>query len=515
MAWGMRAWSLYFLVKTGLYYAGYTGFDWIGNLLFAVSLAWPLRWPWARSARRWLAWPVALGLLYYDSFLPGPERLLGGLVAISGFSGEYLWELAGRVFDPLLVLGLLAGVAVYALLARRVPFAAFAFLGILSVPAAAQFGAEPSASAETSVISPAKSPSDPQGRLLAFYQDESRRKLQLPVGEKPAFDLVVLHVCSLAWDDLDVVNERNHPLFSRFDLMFSNFNTGASYSGPAALRMLYGACGQRQQGQLYGGAPRDCQIFPVLEQAGFRINGLLNHNGAFDDFSKVLEYRGGLRGKIQISRHAPVYLRSFDGSSIHDDHAALAGWWRQRQGQGNQPVALYYNTISLHDGNCLPGQGGCNSLGSYKPRLRKLLNDFDKFINQLESSGRPVVLVMMPEHGAALRAGKTQFSGMREIPGPHVTLVPAAIKLIGLKGQRQSGPLRVEQPTSYFDLNSLLADLVADSPYGANARPLSARLGSVGTTPFVAENEGVVVVRDAADGYLLKSGQGAWMPYAF
>lgn len=505
----MGAWSLYFLAKAGLYHAGSIGFGWIGNLLFAAALAWPLRWPWARRARRWLAWPVALGLLYHDSFLPGPERLLAGL---GGFSAEYLWELAARAVSPWVALALVAGVAAYGLLARWVPFTVVAFLGILSVPAVAELGAEPAAA---SAVQSAAAPADPQARLQAFYQDESRRKLHLPAGGKPAFDLVVLHVCSLAWDDLDVVGERNHPLFGRFDLLFSDFNSAASYSGPAVLRLLYGACGQVRHGQLYRGAPRECQIFPVLEQAGFKTGALLNHDGEFDDFSKLLEYRGGLRGKVQVSRGAAVHMRSFDGSPIYDDLAALSAWWRQRQGQGGQPAALYYNTVSLHDGNRVSGSDTRSSLASYKPRLHKLLNDFDRFIGQLESSGRPVVLVMVPEHGASLRGDKMQFAGMREIPGPRVTLVPAAVKLIGLPGRQGGGPLVVDRPTSYFDLNSLLADLVADSPYGARARPLSARLGSVGTTPFVSENEDVVVVRDAAGGYRMKAGQGAWASYAF
>lgn len=225
----MGAWSLYFLVKAGLYHAGSIGFGWVGNLLFAAALAWPLRWPWARRARRWLAWPMALGLLYHDSFLPGPERLLAGL---SGFSGEYLWELAARVANPWVVLALAAGVAAYALLARWVPFTVVAFLGILSVPVVAELSAGPSAA---SAVQGAVVPVDPQARLQAFYQGESQRKLQLPAAGKPAFDVVVLHVCSLAWDDLDVVGERNHPLFGRFDLLFSNFNSATSYSGPAVL----------------------------------------------------------------------------------------------------------------------------------------------------------------------------------------------------------------------------------------------------------------------------------------
>ena len=39
--------SLYFLLKTGLYYGHYLGFHWLPNLLLAVAAFWPLpagRW---------------------------------------------------------------------------------------------------------------------------------------------------------------------------------------------------------------------------------------------------------------------------------------------------------------------------------------------------------------------------------------------------------------------------------------------------------------------------------------
>lgn len=512
----MGGWSLYFLAKLGLYYLGAIDFGWIENLLFAAFLLWPPRWPWLRLARRWLAWPLALWLLYEDSLLPGPARLLDGLAALSGFSGAYLWELAARLVNPWALLGLAAAGAAYVLLARWVPFTLVALLGILSVPVAAQYQAGGAGAAAARGGAPA---TDPQSRLHAFYQDESRRKLELPQSgaTKPDFDIVVLHVCSLAWADLEAAGERNHPLFERFDVLFTRFNSAAAYSGPAVLRLLYGACGQVRHGQLYRGAPRECQIFPVLEQAGFRTAGLLNHDGAFDNFSKLLEYRGGLHGKVQVSRQAPVHMRGFDGSPVHDDYAALSGWWRQQQSQGGQPAALYYNTISLHDGNRLSSGGGRSSLESYKPRLRKLLGDFERFIAQLEASGRPVVLVMLPEHGMALQGGGMgQFSGVREIPEPRITLGPAALKLIGLPKARQPGsPLVVSQPTSYFDVNSLLADLVADSPFKAQGAALQGRLARVGNTPFVAENEGMVVMQDASGGYLMRNEQGRWKPQAF
>ncbi|MFW9595195.1 MAG: cellulose biosynthesis protein BcsG, partial [Macromonas sp.] len=311
-------------------------------------------------------------------------------------------------------------------------------------------------------------------------------------------------------------NEHNHPLFNRFDLLLKNFNSASSYSGPAALRLLYGACGQMPHTQFYKNASAECLIFPELERAGFKIGGLLNHDGVYEDFTKSLEQRGGLAGKVAIGNASSERMKSFDGTPIFDDQEVLSTWWDQRLKNGDQPVALYYNTISLHDGNRLPGMTSRSSLDTYKPRLQKLFADFDKFITQLESSGRPVVLLMVPEHGASLRGDKVQISGMREIPGPRITLVPAAVKLIGLKDSPITGPVTVDKPMSYFGLYSLLGDLIADSPYVPGARPLAARLDTLQETAFVSENDDIVVMRDPKGAYVMRSGEnGAWVSYAF
>lgn len=41
---------------------------------------------------------------------------------------------------------------------------------------------------------------------------------------------------------------------------------------------------------------------------------------------------------------------------------------------------------------------------------------------------------------ASLRGDKIQMSGMREIPGPRITLVPAAVKLVGMEASDASPP---------------------------------------------------------------------------
>jgi cellulose synthase operon protein YhjU len=324
-------------------------------------------------------------------------------------------------------------------------------------------------------------------------------------------------VCSLSWDDLDFVKERNAPLLKRFDVLFSHFNSAASYSGPATYRIFRGNCGQTSHTQLYKGTDDSCYTFPALEKAGFKTNGLLNHNGIYDGFAKIVEHEAGLTGRMESNARGTVQMQSFDGSPIYDDFGLLSHWWTERQTRGTAPVALYYNTITLHDGNRVPGSASRSSLETYKPRLEKLLGDFDRFVSQLEASGRPVVLVLIPEHGASLRGDKVQISGMREIPDPKITLVPAAIKLIGMKPGNAapgSGPTVVTQDISYFGINALLADLMRDNPFAPGGRTLAQRLDTLETTPFVAENDDVVMLGNKAGGYVMKSTDGTWVSYS-
>nr|WP_233168070.1 cellulose biosynthesis protein BcsG [Xylophilus sp. ASV27] len=228
----------------------------------------------------------------------------------------------------------------------------------------------------------------------------------------------MLHVCSLSWDDLDVVGMRNHPLLRRFDAVFTQFNSAASYSGPAMLRVLRGNCGQQPHKALYEGTDPSCYVFHSLERLGYKTHALLNHDG-----------------------------------------------------------------------------------------------HFDQFLTDLECVGRPVVVLLVPEHGAALRGDKLQISGMREIPSPRITLVPAAMKIVGLPAGAGSGPVVVDQPVSYFGLNALLGDMLRDSPFTPGSRPLAERMAHLETTAFASENGDMLVMRDAAGQYRMRTDKGVWVPY--
>ena len=522
----MSYWSLYFLAKVGLHYSEKIALQWGWNLLLAAWLVWPLQSVAWRRARLALALPAAVVLYYRESFLPTPERILSQLGALMRFSPEYWLELLQRVVKPTDVAAVVAVWLLYSALSKRIRFSTIAILAIASVPAVALWQSDggrvagvavaPAASAGAAGAAvPLQVATDPDSQLKAFYAAESQRKLVMSAGgQTPPFDLLVLNVCSLSWDDMEFVGMKDHPLMQRFDAVFTQFNTASSYSGPSMIRLMHGTCGQVQQKVMYGDLDPQCYTFPSLEKIGYRTAGLLNHDGSYEGYGKKVEKFGGLAGKIFDSSKAPVLMQAFDGVPIYSDQALLSQWWKDRLSKGDQPVALFYNTISLHDGNRVPGYTSRSSLDTFKPRLAQLLADFDKFLTELESTGRPVVVMLMPEHGAALRGDKLQISGMREIPGPRITLVPVAIKIIGGKQPASSqGPVLVDQPISYFGMFTLINDLLMNSPYAPAARPLSERVKGLPTTPLVSENEDVVVMGTQAQGYQLRSGNGAWVPY--
>lgn len=517
----MRHWSFYFLAKLGLFYAGRIDFDWPANLLLALFLLWPLgeRVPrWAHLARTWLAWPLALALLYYDSYLPPIGRVLSQVTALAQFRLDYLAELLQRAVDGQALLAALVLVMVYLLLARSIRFTTLAFLGIFSVPISTWWTEAPILAPVVAGQAQADGPaSTPDGQLQAFYDHQKTQRTLVAArpGTPPPFDVVVLQVCSLSWDDMDFVGLREHPLFQRFDVVFNQFNSAASYSGPAALRLTRGTCGQTSHHDLYEGADAACYLFPSLEQLGYATQGLLNHDGEFDNFAKMLEASGGLAGRLQRPTDGPIAMRNFDGSPIYADGALLSRWWQQRQNQGAQPVALYYNTVSLHDGNRVEGMASRSSLDTYKPRLSKLLAEFDQFITELEKTGRPVAVLLMPEHGAALRGDRYQIAGMREIPNPRITLVPTALKLIGLPTAPQAQPIAVDTPVSYYDVNRLVFNLIEQTPFAPDAPSLAQRLQDLSSTAFVAENDDVIVMgQQGAQAYLMRSGKGSsWVNY--
>ena len=144
--------------------------------------------------------------------------------------------------------------------------------------------------------------------------------------------------------------------------------------------------------------------------------------------------------------------------------------------------------------------------------MKRLLSDLDRLVTTLETQQRPTMLVFIPEHGAGSRGDRMQIPFMRENPSPAITLVPAAVRFVGLP--KQSNPITIDQPTSYIDLAGLMRDAIAQDPYRNNSVTAATLAAGITSTPYVSSNEAVTVVRYSDDYYLRYQG-GAWANYRY
>jgi len=525
----MGLWNLYFLAKLYLYSAGTLKPEWWMNFAFVILLLVPLRERWLRIARNVIAVVAGIAIAYHESSMPDIGRAISQIPVLFTFTPAYMFELTRRVISLSMIVAAVLAVLLYFVLNRWVRVTTFVLIALVVTPIWQSVGAfVANATANASLASngdedggTGKKRDEQSGsfdqQLAAFRANEEGRRVNftpLTTDANAQFDIIVVHICSLSWDDLDVVKARDNPLFSRFDYIFQNFSSAASYSGPAAIRVLRAACGQQPHKALYEPAPPECHLFAQLAQAGYTPQALLNHNGRFDDFRGTVIREIGVPGvTIPSNDGLPVAMKEFDGSPLVGDYDVLARWYKQRLAAGGGPVALYYNTVSMHDGNRLPGaNANLTSLQSYPIRLQMLLGDIDRLIDLVAQSGRKAVIVFVPEHGAALRGEENQIAGMREIPTPNIIHVPVGVKVVGLPAgsERTGGVTTIDAPTSFLALAQLLANLVGNSPFATGAPPLAQYASNLPQTRMVGENEGTVTMTTPT-GYVIHTPDGVWV----
>lgn len=518
----MGSWNLYFLLKFFLYVKGVVQPIWGVNLLFIIALAIPLNQRWMRVIRNLVALVAAISLLYYESNLPPFAHAIDQINGIAGFTPSYLLELLGRFLPTQLILIALAAILAYYVLNRWIRVSAIVLMMFLAIPVwnlvGAQIGRLSRAGTVQASAAGANSgallqPSNYDGILKRFRQTESQRLVTFDHVDPEAdarFDIIVLQICSLSWDDLDAAKAKNHPLLSHFDYLFTNFSSAASYSGPAAIRLLRADCGQESHADLYKSAPANCNIFSALAQAGYTPQILLNHDGRFDDFIGDVTRNIGIPNmKAFPNDSAAISIKAFDGSPVRDDYSILSQWWQARAKIAG-PVALYYDTITMHDGNHLVGtSSSISSVESYPTRVNTLMSEIDQFSDLIAASHRKAVLVFIPEHGAALRGEPGQIAGLRDIPTPRIVNVPVGVKLIGFPGTRP--PMQViNTPTSYLGLAQLLSNMVANSPFKPVAPPLTQYAADLPHTEMIGENEDTITIRTPT-GYMMRTAGGDWV----
>lgn len=509
----MGFWSFYFFAKIGAFCAGFVGLHLWENLAFALFTALPAgRRKFLRIAKQLVAVPLGIALAYHDSWLPPPHRIVEQWSQLSGFSPAYLFELTTRSINPQLVLGLFLGLLLYWLLSRKLRLASFAIVALLLTPWLGRLsGAIAPAATPAAAAQVASATQDLDATLKTFYAKEDQRKLHIvkPADDNTPFDIILLQICSLAWDDLAYVGAREHALLNHFDVRFDNFSSAASYSGPAAIRLLRSACGQTPHEKLYAPAPPECTLMDQLADAGFQRQWAMNHDGVFGDMRSDIIDRGRIGTTLFPLAGLQPALRAFSGDPYYRDYDVLSAWWKQRVVSGVPRVALYYNTGSLHDGNRFLDGSRPDTQESYRRRVQTLFGDIEHFMSDIAASGRRAVVVMVPEHGANVRGDRLQISGLREIPSPAIALIPVGVRLVG---RPQEPTIVVPQPTSLYGLSSLLAGLIAANPYATAAPALSDYVRAVPETEFVAENGGTVVMR-AGGRYWLHGADRKWVEY--
>ena len=507
----LGAWNLYFVAKLALFALGLLGLHLVENVLFLAAL-FALGDARLRRWRPWIGVPVAIALLYYDSWLPGFARVVSQASLVSSFSAAYLAELAGRFVSVKAIAVVAVAVAAAAALMRFVRIDA---LVVVALTVMALWLAPPRSTTEPVVAQKgaagaATAPASPDAMLKAFFAQEAQRTVTFnaPPADAPPFDVIFLHVCSLSWDDLEAAGLRGHPLLASFDVLLTRFNAVSTYSGPAAIRLLRAPCGQQLHRELYAPAALPCRLMPVLEAAGLETQLAMNHDGHFDDFLKFVREQGVQATPLPLKGVAAP-MRAFDDSRIYDDAAILARWLEARAPSSAPRVALYYNTLSLHDGNIVLATPKAKSMETYKARTAKLLDDLQGFMDKLAASGRRAVVVLVPEHGGAIRGDAAQIAGLREIPTPAITLVPVGVRVIGPDARRAGNAVQVDEPTSFLAVSHLVAAMLARPPFGAAGFDPAAYAKGLPTTDFVSEGENAVVLRRGAT-YLIRQDQDPW-----
>lgn len=538
---GLSGWNFYFLLKFGLLWAGYLNFHPLLNLVFMAFLLMPLPRVRLHRLRHGIALPIGFGLFWHDTWLPGPESIMSQGSQVAGFSADYLLDLVTRFINWQMIGAVFVLLVAWLFLSQWIRVTVFVvaimiWLNVLTLTGPTFNlwpGGQPTttvtttgggaaatvaAAGDTPVVGDMPAQTAPptsenlNAYLASFYASEAKRQstfpAQLPADAQP-FDLLVINICSLSWDDVEAAGLMSHPLWSHFDIVFKHFNSATAYSGPAAIRLLRASCGQSSHKNLYQQADNQCYLFDNLAKLGFTQQLMMDHNGEFGGFLKEIRDNGGVQVPLMDQSGLPPVLLAFDGSPIYDDTAVLNRWMASDSVKRGQRTATFYNLLPLHDGNHYPGD---RKTADYKLRAQKLFDELDAFFTQLEKSGRKVMVVMVPEHGAALKGDKMQVSGLRDIPSPSITNVPTAIKFIGMKAPHQGVPIEIDQPSSFLAVSELVTRVLDGKIFtedNVNWQQLTSNLPQ--TAP-VSENANAIVLQYQNKPYVRLNG-GDWVPY--
>lgn len=289
---GLSWWNIYFILKIALFTQGSIDFHPLENIAFLAFLLMPIRYDLLHYLRNLVAVPVAIWLLHYDSYLPPISRLWAQIDQLMAFELEYLVELLGRFISTQALLAIFVLFVAYQILNRFLKVSVLVTLAVFTVSAPILYSENmPVEQTSVRVESakeqvPNKNISEINDTNLTsyrnnFFNSEAKRTVDFSTSEQGApFDLLFLSLCSIAWDDIELAGQQDHPIFSEFDILFDNYNSATSYSGPAVIRLLRAGCGQEEHFHIYEEpSSKACYLFENLKKLGFKENIIMNHDG--------------------------------------------------------------------------------------------------------------------------------------------------------------------------------------------------------------------------------------------
>lgn len=537
MVGGLGLWNVYFICKFFLTQLGYLRLELFANIALFCFLLLPANSKGMRFLKQLIALGCGIALLWSESWLPGPQSIMANASGITGFSVNYVLQLIWDFINWRMVFAGFAILLIYYAARDFIRVTAITGCWLLFLVVSPFFGSAPSqqsnlvpqtAAGKTAVGNPADTAAalaaakgTAQGEVTSeeidkWYQTfiayEKDRVAQFPDSIKPKdtpFDIVILNICSLSTDDLIAANLINNRTFSQFNIRFDHFNSATSYSGPAALRLLNGACGQPSHEALYDTRRPECEIMNRLDSLGFKQHLFLDHSGVYDNYLNAMRTQAGLTAPFERRRY-PVKYVSFNDEEIADTLSVFRHW-RSVVNKAKDPRSVsLFNFIALHDGNRQPGKSRWEE---FEPRARAFIDALDVFIADLQKSKRKVMLIIVPEHGAAVRGDRIQTPRLRDIPSRRITQVPVMVKFFGLNKLPKT-PVHVTSDTSYLALSTLIGRVIETNYFSKpeGAVPMADLVNDLPTTHMVSENAQAMVLEYKSKDYL-KMSKGTWRPY--
>jgi hypothetical protein len=503
----MILWYWYVLSAAALSVSGYINLDIFLTAAIAVIVHAPARllFPKVRilsGVKAAAATAAALALLWRESYLPPVSKLISFLAdPVTRPSNQYLLEFIRQSVNFSMLAAAMLVLAAVVIASRKKPMLLVISTYFILVSAW--------------IMQPKQSISDLGSESPeAFYKKERGRIVDFSAPEKgsPPFDIIILHICSLSWEDIKDSGSNLIPFFSEFDYIFTNFSAACTYSGPAALRVLKSPCGQLPHTLLYADSPPGCYLMDNLRAAGFKTYTVFNHDGKYADFFSSIQKYGHADAALGTGG-LPVEYTMFSGTPLYRDDAALSKFWKARLAFNAPRAALYYNTANLHIGTHQPGaERGPDDSAAYRERLAAMTAQINSFFSDVEKSGRNAIVIFVPEHGAALSGTKMQAKDVREIPLPPIAILPVAVKIIG-KGfyPESQKPQVITKPASLQALAWLTAEFLRHNPFSNAARKPEIVAAEIPGTDFMAENENAAVFR-TGPGYIYRQKADKWSP---